>query len=76
MPANWTVEPKILAVSFSGELAPVIWRGGATQVRGLADATKSSGQGRGRTADFPLFRGSIPLYDHDPVTIKQPSSPA
>jgi len=25
------------------------------QVRGLADATKSSGQGRGRTADLPLF---------------------
>ena len=30
------------------------------QVRGLADATRESGQGRGRTADLPLFRGSIP----------------
>jgi hypothetical protein len=28
-------------------------------VRGLADATKSSGQGRGRTADLPLFRVSV-----------------
>ena len=36
----------------------------------------SSGQGRGRTADLPLFRGSIPLYDHDLVSITQPSSPA
>ena len=29
------------------------------QVKGLADATRWSGQGRGRTADLPLFRGSI-----------------
>ena len=29
------------------------------QVRRLADATKSSGQGRGRTADLPLFRRTL-----------------
>ena len=32
------------------------------QVRGLADAPRSSGQGRGRTADLPLFRGSVATY--------------
>jgi hypothetical protein len=46
------------------------------QVRGLIAAPESCGQGRGRTADLPLFRGSIPLYDHDLVSITQPSSPA
>jgi hypothetical protein len=29
------------------------------QVRGLADALKSGGQGRGRTADLPLFRRTL-----------------
>src|ERR1022692_2562307 len=29
------------------------------QVRGLADAPKSGGQGRGRTADLPLFRRTL-----------------
>jgi hypothetical protein len=43
------------------------------QVRGLADATRRGGHGRGRTADLPLFRGSIPLYDHDLVNITRPA---
>src|ERR1017187_5481243 len=30
------------------------------QVRGLADAPKSGGQGRGRNADLPLFRRFVP----------------
>src|ERR1022692_898185 len=29
------------------------------QVRGLADATRRGGQGRGRTADLPLFRRTL-----------------
>ena len=34
---------------------------GFTEVRGLVRGLECGGQGRGRTADLPLFRGSIPL---------------
>src|SRR5215470_18448868 len=37
------------------------------QVRGLADGLRSGGQGRGRTADLPLFR-RVPTWGNTAIT--------
>jgi hypothetical protein len=65
---------RVPAVNLRSRLPTII--SGFTQVRGLVRGLQCGGQGRGRTADLPLFRGSIPVCDHDLVTITQPSSPA
>ena len=63
---------RILEIAGAVCVMPVLSLPASPQVRGLTRTAQMRGQGRGRTADLPLFRSR----DHRPGTAMQVSAPA